>query len=106
MKGGNMQSKLSNRLCKHEGCGRQVPHRRAAKYQYECDTCDTLRRRYGITNPERQAILDNQQGECAICESSIHFTGKAGFGKHNAHLDHCHTTVSYTHLTLPTIYPV
>jgi hypothetical protein len=40
---------------------------------------------YGITLEERNAMLENQGGSCAICCATKH--GGVGW-----HLDHCHTT--------------
>jgi hypothetical protein len=45
-----------------------------------------LKRKYGITLTQYKEILLNQDGECAICES----TDPRGHG--DFHVDHCHST--------------
>ena len=65
-------------------CGKEV-ERRGSKQKY-CETCvpDTHAgerfRRFGISEPERQARLSDNGGQCEIC-------GKPGF-----YLDHDHAT--------------
>jgi len=46
-------------------------------------------KKYGITTPERDALLDKQGGKCKLCERSIHFKGRyGGTGKDAAVIDH------------------
>ena len=48
------------------------------------------RRKYGITLAERDALLFNQGGMCAICEKHIEWKdGKRNIGD-EAVIDHCH----------------
>lgn len=73
--------------CKHGGCSNPV---RPGKL--ECRQCTRLKEKYGITVPERDAMLAEQNFECAICFSPIEFTGRHGnLGKHDANTDHCHS---------------
>jgi hypothetical protein len=43
------------------------------------------KKRYGLTVEQKQAMIDGQDGKCAICESNLETT-------HNVCVDHCHTT--------------
>ena len=52
-----------------------------------CKVCDHLWHKYRIRRPERDALLEQQGGNCAICGDSIEFSGPTG-----AHVDHCHDT--------------
>ena len=44
-----------------------------------------LMRNYGITSAQKKALVDSQEGKCAICKSFLTKTTKT-------HLDHCHAT--------------
>lgn len=63
-----------------------------------CDPCRGSKRKYGLTVPQRQALLDKQDNLCAICGIDIYFDGKPnpkrGIGptKNSAVVDHCHGT--------------
>ena len=43
------------------------------------------KKRYGLTIEQKQAMIDNQDGKCAICQSDLETT-------HNVCVDHCHST--------------
>lgn len=88
-------------ICKHEGCSNPVQNPTVSKKGYKqvynrCSSCAGNIKRYGLTTPQRDAMLAGQSGECKICSSSIEFQGGRGsignLGKHQAVIDHCHTT--------------
>ncbi|CAL9628810.1 hypothetical protein SUDANB105_06029 [Streptomyces sp. enrichment culture] len=82
-----------HKLCR--SCGEVKPHsewhRNASASDglpTRCKTCravqgrqDHLKRQYGITEAERDALIDSQGGICCICLSAP-----------AAHVDHCHET--------------
>lgn len=58
----------------------------------ECKPCYNLRcgeyslkAKYNLTKDERQAMIDSQNGCCAICQKPFESSNKT-------HVDHCHTT--------------
>lgn len=65
------------RECKHEGCTN--PSRvHAGSTHRDCTSCQNIKRKFGITTPVRDAMLDEQDGKCAICMKPIEFrTGGA-----------------------------
>lgn len=79
--------------CKHDGCERQ-----ATKYaggvgngSLSCACCERTTSLYGITTPQRDKMLEDQNGECRICGNSIRFRTKKGTDRKSAVVDHCHT---------------
>ena len=74
-------------MCKHEGCDIEPIGKRK-----QCQNCSTLRHKYGITTPERDAILESQDGKCKICHTEISFCGDSGIQRHVANVDHKHGT--------------
>ena len=48
-----------------------------------------IKRRYGLSYDDWQAMLKRQNGHCKICDKKMGLT-KAG--NTNLHVDHCHTT--------------
>ncbi len=94
---------MRNLICQSEGCNLPVkePHFRTGKradklYYYKyCQPCLNLKKSYGITAPERDKLLANQEGLCANkgCLKKIYFKGKGFEGdSDNAHTDHNHRT--------------
>ena len=74
--------------CKHEGCNGIPKGKRK-----QCHQCSTLRHKYGINTPERDALLESQDGQCMICSANITFDGQcSGIRKHSACVDHCHSS--------------
>jgi len=77
------------------------PHaRRADGRQTYCKQCAKekqaewyYRRKFGIELHERDAILEQQDGCCAICRNPVHFrAGRQDNTGDAAVVDHCHTT--------------
>lgn len=48
-----------------------------------------VRKRYGLTEEQREALLAAQDGLCGICGKPTNFGGQ---GFKTAHVDHCHST--------------
>ena len=46
---------------------------------------DNYKRRYGLSVEDKQLMIDNQNGLCAICNNPLKST-------HDVCVDHCHTT--------------
>ena len=46
---------------------------------------NNYKKRYGLTIEQKQAMIDAQDGKCAICKSDLETT-------HNVCVDHCHKT--------------
>lgn len=77
-------------VCINDGCSK--PNKFAeGKSGYECNTCAITRSRYGINSVEREELLSQQGGKCAICDSEIIFKN-TNKGKRDsfAVVDHCH----------------
>ena len=75
-------------VCKSEkNYGRQSSYTR-------CSACESSISKYGISTPQKLAMLEEQDYSCAICVSYIEFVQmKAGVNpKHRAVVDHCHST--------------
>jgi hypothetical protein len=64
----------------------RVYNRKNYKYDYAKSRAKALRRKFGISLMEYEALRDSQQSRCAIC-----FTDKPG-GKGDWHLDHDHVS--------------
>lgn len=77
-------------LCKSEGCSNRT--RATSRGSKFCSPCIMSKHRYGISIPERNALLIRQEGKCRICERKIQFDGTAGSKDTTANVDHCHTT--------------
>lgn len=91
------------KICKHEGCNNPVQNPTVSKKGYRqiynrCSSCAGNIKRYGLTTPQRDEILNQQNGKCKICNSDIEFQGGRGsagnLGKNQAVVDHCHSTGS------------
>jgi hypothetical protein len=59
------------------------PHKQKIK------RCGELRRKYGITLEERDAMYADQEGKCKVCETHMTLDSRK---PSSAHVDHCHTT--------------
>jgi len=89
----SIDEERANALCKSEGCKNKVippRYRKGPKgvwinYTTRCRSCQHNMYAYKITTPERDNLLSEQDGRCAICSDQVVF----GF---NAHVDHCHST--------------
>jgi hypothetical protein len=82
--------------CKNKGCDNELP----SYYEYEpnkwknkdCATCRSLKHKYGITTPERNEMLIEQDYKCLGCNSKIEFNTQGYTNKHTAVIDHCHVS--------------
>ena len=68
--------------CKYKGCTNEARHGKTKKGEPtqhgECNPCCNNMRKYGITTPQRDKLLADQDGKCAICSKPIEFkTGGA-----------------------------
>lgn len=53
----------------------------------------TLRRKYGIGNAEFNALLERQDGRCALCDEKPRMPKRTKYDQWTAfHVDHCHRT--------------
>jgi len=87
-------------ICKNIGCENEtatysVKNTNNTNKEYtasykECNTCRHLRSKYGITSPERDKLIADQDGCCAICNLPVELDGKAT--KQSAVVDHDHFT--------------
>ncbi len=83
-------SKASPHRCK--ACSRKAMKDWIAKHpkQYErCRRASHMRKKYGITLSEYDAIVQAQAGLCPICRRVLSDTDPRGF---RPHVDHCHET--------------
>ena len=76
--------------CKYfEVCGNYCGGHR----HLECSQCATIRKRYGITLEDRNAIYEEQGGCCAVCMTPVMFYNTAKENPEEfqrACVDHCH----------------
>ena len=56
-----------------------------------CNTCITNRERYGMSTPERDEMLIQQQSKCITCQTEIVFGGPQ-MKDNSPNVDHCHKT--------------
>ena len=72
--------------CNVDGCDRpayKAPNYRAAA---KCMSCLDYWKKFKIHTPDRDRMLSDQNGRCAICEDDLVFK------KGGASVDHCHRT--------------
>jgi len=86
--------------CANEGCNNETVNPRLSNkgyyihYRY-CSVCNNLRTNYGITKPEKDAIVLKQNNKCPICDNQLEeskLTTKANSNKREGVVDHCHST--------------
>ena len=71
--------------CAANGCKNQKP--KCGRY---CNPCRNLKQRYGLTVPDREKLLIEQNGKCKLCSKQIIFDGTAK--QYSACIDHDHET--------------
>ena len=81
---------ITPKLCKVDNCINTQRLRNGRSHGLDCETCSNLKKSYGITTPERDAMIKEQGYVCLICNSPIEFSGMRGNIKHKAVIDHCH----------------
>jgi hypothetical protein len=90
--------------CANEGCNNETVNPRLGTtgkakgyyihYRY-CSVCNNLRTNYGITRPERDRMIFEQNHKCLICQNSLEegrMTTKGDSNTRVAVVDHCHKT--------------
>ena len=83
--------------CISDGCSKPARNpsmnKTTGKWSYpaKCNTCNNMISKFGITTPQRDQMLEEQDYSCMICDSPIEFIGVRGASKHSAAVDHCHT---------------
>jgi hypothetical protein len=83
----------ANACCRSQGCInpvikpiiRQGKTKQWVNYMTRCKQCQHNMHEYGITTPERNQLLLEQDNKCGICNIDI------AFEENTAHVDHCHT---------------
>ncbi len=85
--------------CISIGCNnkcRMRPFKGSKKLYREarCGVCMNLMKKYQITGPERDEILEIQNGQCAICSSNVLPRTHGHTRRDAAVVDHCHNTGS------------
>ena len=83
--------------CKHDGCTNERYKRWHSGWDKwiistECNTCTSLKKRYGITTGDRNKIMKEQGSKCAICYNEIEFKQGLGLNSWTATVDHDHKT--------------
>ena len=83
--------------CKHEGCDNDAYVRwhdgwKKWIYSSECKTCTANLKKYGIHTGQRNKMMEEQDGKCAICYSDVTFKQGIGLSSYHATVDHCHET--------------
>lgn len=86
--------------CNNEQCSNEAPIEKQKHYKSgkeysiqrtKCYSCQWLYKNYGISTPDRDALLTKQNSKCCICKENISFNNKNCAGKGTAVVDHCHT---------------
>lgn len=78
-------------ICEEEGCDNPKRIHSDGRERARCYGCQNNMYSYGITTPQRNAMLRAQHGKCKVCEENIKFY-RDGPMKFRACIDHCHET--------------
>jgi len=92
-----MTEKINFGNCRSEGCSNPTRARDRYKngvqsYEARCLSCQGLMKKYGLTAPERDAMLVAQNNKCLICNTKIFVIKHGHTARHAAVVDHCHST--------------
>lgn len=85
-------------VCASIGCTKAAAKPRAGSKGYIinysfCNTCSNLKSNYGITKPEKDAIIRLQEGVCPLCKIVLEDSKQTSKGDSNKAIgvvDHCH----------------
>ena len=88
------------RVCISKGCDNQTRPKQhndgSDRWYFEsrCNVCANLMKKYKITGPERDEMLEKQNHCCPICEHAIEPAAWRGgqTSRTAAVVDHCHET--------------
>jgi len=61
-------------------------------YDYASCREASLKRKYGITPEQAQALYDQQEGKCAICDKPVSLDNRDKPKSEHSAIDHCHKT--------------
>jgi len=92
---------MSDKKCNQEGCDNLTSwcnssnnkYSKGGYYKAKCNCCSNLLSKYGINTPERDGMLEEQNSQCLICNTTISFSAPSQEGfLGSAAVDHCHTS--------------
>ncbi len=78
------------KICVNEGCVNTV--RTTSRGSRYCGACTSTKFKYGLTIPQRNKLLSDQNGLCKVCSRPIFFDGTPGSKSSSANIDHCHSS--------------
>jgi len=88
------------KTCASVGCSNPAAKPRAGSKGYTinysfCNTCANLKSNYGITKPEKDYIVEMQEGLCPLCRTALINSKQTSKGESNKSIgvvDHCHAS--------------
>lgn len=69
--------------------GKPLPN---GSYDYQRERASRIKKEYGITMQDAEAMLSAQGGGCAICAKPLSIAQEGKAAADYSHVDHCHTT--------------
>lgn len=70
--------------CRIEGCDNPAAKNIEGRQGLRCRSCEHLTSSYGITTPERNKMLEDQNGKCKLCLKPIMFPGDSSSKNNNS----------------------